>query len=294
MNILITGGTGSFGQAFAKHALINNLYSKIIIFSRDEHKQEKMEKELKELDIHNRMRYLIGDIRDKYRLSLALMEAHYVVHAAALKRVPNAEYEPLEYIKTNIIGTQNLIECCLSTYGRGSHLKVLALSTDKAVAPINLYGATKLCMEKMMLAANNIHGENGPRFSIVRYGNVANSNGSVIQVFKKCREKNLSMPVTSKEMTRFWITLDEAVEFVNQKLTQMAGKEIFIPDMPSFNILDLAYTMATNYLEAIKIIGVREGEKLHEQIDENKHSNLNDRWLGMDELKIKLREMGVL
>jgi len=293
-NILITGGTGSFGQAFTEYELKNNKFGgKIIIFSRDELKQEQMERKYKLLDSDERMRYLIGCVRDKDRLQLAISDAHYIIHAAALKRVPNAEYNPTEYIKTNILGSQNLIDCCLSAWNKGSYIKVIALSTDKAVSPINLYGATKLVMEKMILTANNIHGESGPKFSVVRYGNVADSNGSVIQVFKEQISKGLPITITDPKMTRFWITLESAVKFVIESVRKMNGGEVFIPTMPSFNVIDLARAF-THYKQIllpyeedknIKIIGIRPGEKLHEQINEDTFSNENDKWYTVADLR---------
>lgn len=306
MNILITGGTGSFGQACVKyllstpHSFSQTGNDKIMIYSRDEHKQEKMARELKNLDKYERLRFFIGDVRDKDRLRLAVEQSNYIIHAAALKIVPTAEYNPFEYVKTNILGTQNLIDVTPKAMG----VKVIALSTDKAVNPINLYGATKLCMERMILAANNVHGEFGAKFSVVRYGNVANSNGSVIQVFKEQRDKGLPLTITDPNMTRFWITLEEAVKFVWGKINNidMKGGEVFIPDMPSFNIIDLARAFTsykqiiTPYEEdkSIKIIGTRPGEKLHEQIDEHNFSNENNKWLDMWELRKNLETMGAL
>lgn len=295
-NILITGGTGSFGQACVEYLLKNSMYphGKIIIYSRDEHKQEIMARKFKELDKEEKLRFFIGDIRDKYRLKLALREASYVIHAAALKIVPTAEYNPFETVKTNVIGSQNLIDCCLDLF-QCKYMKIIALSTDKAVNPINLYGATKLCMEKMMLAANNVSGEDGPKFSIVRYGNVANSNGSVIQVFKDQRDKGLPFTVTDPKMTRFWITLEEAVKFVLEKLMIMQGKEVFIPDMPSFYVGDLIAVFKTTYpYSESRLIGIRPGEKMHEQIDENRFSSNNNEWLYTEDLREILQEMGVI
>lgn len=292
MNVLITGGTGSFGQAFTERLLKVNEHNidKIIIYSRDEHKQEQMAKRLAPLDSYNRLRFFIGDIRDKDRLRLAIRDAYFIVHTAALKIVPSAEYNPFEYVKTNIIGSQNIIDCCSeTTYPR----RVIALSTDKAVAPKNLYGSTKLCMEKMFLAANNIAGATGPKFSVIRYGNVANSNGSVIRVFKDQLSQVEPFTITNERMTRFWITLDEAVKFVYDNMWTEAGK-VLIPEMPSFKILDLAKAMGGVEGENIHYVGVRPGEKIHEQIDDDKFSNINDKWLSIIDLKEKLINMGVI
>jgi UDP-N-acetylglucosamine 4,6-dehydratase len=289
--ILITGGTGSFGQAFAEKLLRQETSYKIIIYSRDEHKQEQMAKRLKHLDKNERLRFFIGDIRDKDRLRLAVREACYIIHAAALKIVPTAEYNPFEYVKTNILGSQNLID--VLTENMPYQKTVIALSTDKAVAPKNLYGSTKLCMEKMFLAANNIMGEYGHKFHVVRYGNVANSNGSVIRVFKEQKDKCLPLTVTHHEMTRYWITLEDAVKFVQNKMCRYGvnGGQIYIPDMPSFKIMDLArafdHTIDVN-------TGVRPGEKIHEQIDDNRFSNTNDKWLNVEDLREKLKELNVL
>lgn len=273
MNILITGGTGSFGQALVAQLLKGISFRKICIYSRDEHKQEKMAQKFN----HDAgLRFFVGDIRDKERLRIALRDIDIVIHAAALKIVPTAEYNPIEAIKTNIIGAQNLIEVCGETSNKfpvEGQRKIIALSTDKAVHPINLYGATKLCAEKLFIAANNMYGLAGPRFSVVRYGNVANSNGSVIPKFHKQLRENQPLTVTDDKMTRFWITLDEAVQLVVKSLDMMYGGEIFVPDMPAFKVIDLAKTMVANYLpmqainkSSIEIIGIRPGEKLHEEI----------------------------
>jgi len=268
VNILITGGTGSFGQAVTERLLSFNRYQKIGIYSRDEHKQELMAKRLN----NPKLRFFIGDIRDKERLALAIQDYEIIIHTAALKIVPSAEYNPFEYIKTNIMGAQNLVDVCINSvpyYGTRALQKVIVLSTDKAVHPINLYGATKLCAEKIFKAANNIRGPNGPKFSIVRYGNVANSNGSVIPLYMQQLKENKQLTITDDSMTRFWITLDDAVNFVLQCIDRMYGGETFVPDMPSFNIKDLALVMMGNYpLERqwTEIIGVRPGEKLHEEI----------------------------
>lgn len=266
-NILITGGTGSFGQALVSRLLNNNQFNKIIIYSRDEHKQEKMAEWFDD----ERLRFFIGDVRDKERLQLALLDADitHVVHAAALKIVPSAEYNPFETLKTNVLGTQNLIDCCTYSYLAPAYRKIILLSTDKACSPINLYGATKLCAEKLITAANNIRGPHGPRFSVVRYGNVANSNGSVIKVFQEQISKGLNLTVTHPDMTRFWITLEQSVDHVLKSFEMMYGGEIFVPDMPAFKVSDLALTMMSEYAPEKKwfhVTGIRPGEKLHETI----------------------------
>lgn len=268
MNLLITGGTGSLGQALVERLLTIDYFQKICIYSRDEHKQEKMARRFNNND---RLRFFIGDIRDKDRLALSLEGITHVIHAAALKIVPSIEYNPFEAIKTNILGAQNLIECLTAgatkmlSYGT----KVVAVSTDKAVKPINLYGATKLCAEKLFISANNIRGPLSHRYSVVRYGNVSNSNGSVIPLFKSQIERNEQLTITDDRMSRFWITLDQAVEFVLNSMGRMYGGETFVPDMPSFSIKDLAMTMMKNYppeKQFVKIVGIRPGEKLYEEI----------------------------
>ncbi len=254
-NILITGGTGSFGKKYTKILLERFKPNKIIIYSRDELKQYEMSQ------VYNDpcMRYFIGDVRDKDRLKKALYGVHYVIHAAALKHVPIAEYNPMECIKTNIMGAQNVIDGALEEGIK----KVIALSTDKAANPINLYGATKLASDKLFVAANNIKGARRTQFSVVRYGNVVGSRGSVVPFFKKLiKEGAKELPITDKRMTRFWITLRDGVEFVLKNFERMQGGEIFIPKIPSMHIVDLANTIAPNL--PIKIIGIRPGEKLHE------------------------------
>ncbi len=265
MNILITGGTGSLGNALVSAIIDSASFDRICIYSRDEHKQELMKVKFKN---NPKLRFFIGDVRDKDRLTLACKNIQLIVHAAAMKVVPTAEYNPFEALKTNVIGAQNLIEAAIAN-ANGPGPKVLALSTDKAVHPINLYGATKLCAEKLFLDANNIMGLNGPRFSIARYGNVANSNGSVIPIFRAQIARGEQVTLTSDEMTRFWLTLNEAVNLVKIALDNMQGKEIFVPEMPSFTVKDLAIGMMKEYqLEKrwYKVIGIRPGEKLHEEI----------------------------
>lgn len=257
----ISGGTGSFGKELATILLKKKIAKKIIIFSRDEFKQEQMKKIPVFEKNKNIMRYFIGDVRDKKRIVQAMRENNIdiVIHAAALKQVPKAEYDPFEYIKTNVNGAQNLIEACLDK----NVSNVIALSTDKAVTPINLYGATKLCSEKLFLAANNIKGWKKIKFSVVRYGNVVGSRGSVIPYFLKQREKGY-LSVTDKNMTRFNMKLEEAVDMVVWSLANNFGGEIFVPKLPSYRILDLAKAIDDNC--KIKIIGIRPGEKLDEEL----------------------------
>ena len=254
-SLLITGGTGSFGKAFIKYINQNFKPKKIIIFSRDELKQYEMQQVFNDAC----MRYFIGDVRDKDRLQQAMNGVDFVIHAAALKHVPIAEYNPMEFIKTNINGAQAVIDASISANVK----KVIALSTDKAANPINLYGATKLCSDKMFVAANNIAGGHPTRFSVVRYGNVVGSRGSVVPFFKKIiAEGSKTLPITHKDMTRFWITLDEGVKLVVKSFEMMIGGEIIVPKIPSIRITDLASAMAPTLVQ--EIIGVRPGEKLHE------------------------------
>ncbi len=257
--ILITGGTGSFGKKFVKTVLKKyNNFKKLIIFSRDELKQFELSNELDSSD-QSKLRYFIGDIRDKERLSRALREVNIVVHAAALKQVPTAEYNPVEYIKTNVIGAQNLIETAIDNKVE----KLVALSTDKAAAPINLYGATKLCSDKLFIAAKNYAGSSNIKFSIVRYGNVLESRGSVIPLFKKQMKKGF-LNITDSQMTRFAITLEEGVNMVLWTIKNSLGGEIYVPKIPSFKIIDLAKIMSPS--SKIKHIGIRKGEKIDEEL----------------------------
>lgn len=254
-SILITGGTGSFGKKFTE-TLINNYYPKrIVVFSRGELKQFEMQQQFSQ----NCMRYFIGDVRDKERLSMAMNGVDYVIHAAALKQVPAAEYNPMECIKTNVLGAENVIHAALNN----NIQKVIALSTDKAANPINLYGATKLCSDKLFVAANNLAGTKETIFSVVRYGNVVGSRGSVVPFFQKLiDERKEYLPITDKKMTRFWITLQQGVDFVIKNFRRMSGGEIYVPKIPSVKITDLATAMAPDMLQ--KVIGIRPGEKLHE------------------------------
>lgn len=255
-NILITGGTGSFGKKFVEVLLEKYKPKKIIVYSRDELKQFEM---AQEFPARLGMRYFIGDVRDAKRLKKAMDGVDYVVHAAALKHVPIAEYNPMECIKTNINGSQNVIDAALENQVK----KVIALSTDKACNPVNLYGATKLASDKLFVAANNLIGTHKIAFSVVRYGNVIGSRGSVVPYFKKLMDNGeKSLPITNEEMTRFFITLRQGVEFVIKNFQRMQGGEIFIPKLPSMKIIDLAKTLASDL--PYHVIGVRPGEKLHE------------------------------
>jgi len=264
--ILVTGGTGSFGQLFVKK-ILNNFkdIKKIIVFSRDELKQFEMAERMP-IKKYPKIRYFIGDLRDKDRVYRALDDVNVVVHAAALKQVPAAEYNPFEYVKTNIIGAQNLIEASLDKKVEN----LVALSTDKAVSPINLYGATKLASDKLFLAANNIIGNRKIKFSVARYGNVMGSRGSVIPLFIK-NKKNGAIPITDKRMTRFNMSINDAVEMVLWCLKNNKGGEIFVPKIPSYRIMDLAKAIAPNC--KYKIIGTRPGEKIDEQLITSSESN---------------------
>lgn len=318
MVVLITGGTGSFGKKFVEIMLRDYKPKKLIIYSRDELKQHEMQ--MAGFD-NSSIRYFIGDVRDAARLRRAMHGVDIVVHAAALKQVPACEYNPIEAIKTNIGGAINIVEAAIDAGVQ----KVIALSTDKAVNPINLYGATKLCAEKLFVQGNAYSGSTGPRFSCVRYGNVVGSRGSVIPLFLKQRISG-RVTVTDARMTRFWITLDQGVRFVIRCIEEMHGEEIFIPKIPSMKIMDLVEAVAPNC--EVDYIGIRPGEKLHEVLlseDEAWHavelehmyviypahswqtlehqsaktlpdgfqytSNTNDRWLSVDELRILVKEL---
>ena len=258
--ILVTGGTGSFGTNFVKYILSHQKQiKKIIIYSRDELKQFDFSRELSENYSKKKFRFFIGDIRDKSRLMYALKDVDIVVHAAALKQVPAADYNPFEFVKTNILGAQNVIEASLDTNVKN----VFALSTDKASSPINLYGATKLCSDKIFTSAQSYAGSSKTKFSVIRYGNVFGSRGSVVPLFLKNKDKKY-FEVTHSKMTRFSITLDEAIRFVIECMKKSRGGETFIPKLPSYNIIDLC--KAIDPKKNIKIIGVRPGEKLHEEM----------------------------
>jgi len=253
--VLITGGTGSFGKKYTKTVLERYRPKKIIIYSRDELKQFEMQRVFDQ----DCMRYFIGDVRDSKRLIQAMNGVDYVIHAAALKQVPAAEYNPTECIKTNIHGAENVIEAAIANDVK----KVIALSTDKAANPINLYGATKLASDKLFVAANNIVGEKQTRFACVRYGNVVGSRGSVVPFFMDLVAQGAEeLPITHEEMTRFWITLQQGVDFVLRNFERMHGGEIFVPRIPSVRIMDLAEALAPGV--ATRIVGIRPGEKLHE------------------------------
>ena len=254
--ILVTGGTGSFGKQFLKTALKCYQPKKLIVFSRDELKQFDMRQEFNE-ERYSCLRYFIGDVRDRDRLYRAMDGVDIVIHAAALKQVPTAEYNPIEVIRTNVLGGANIIDAAIDRNVE----KVIALSTDKAANPINLYGATKLCSDKLFVAANGYSGHHGTKFSVVRYGNVMGSRGSVIPFFQQMRSSGV-LPITDPKMTRFWITLEQAIKFVLQCLSRMHGGEIFVPKIPSMNIVDLAKAIAPEC--RIEIVGIRPGEKLHE------------------------------
>lgn len=266
--ILISGGTGSFGNRFVEKVTENYKPKKIIVYSRDEYKQYKMQQKFPS-EKYPFMRFFLGDVRDLERLKSAMNGVDFVIHAAALKQVPSAEYNPMEYVKTNIYGAENIIQA--SIFQKVS--KIIALSTDKAANPINLYGATKLASDKIFIAANNIVGSQKTSFSVVRYGNVAGSRGSVQQLFKELIKKNNNfLPITDERMTRFWITLDQGVDFVIKSFSRMIGGEIFVPKIPSIKITDLAKALGPK-LEH-KIIGIRSGEKIHEVMCPKESSHL--------------------
>ncbi|MED1420461.1 UDP-N-acetylglucosamine 4,6-dehydratase (inverting) [Bacillus smithii] len=317
-SVLVTGGTGSFGKKFVEKVLKYDV-KKVIVFSRDELKQYEMAQEYKD----PRIRFFIGDVRDKDRLYRAFDGVDCVVHAAAMKQVPACEYNPFEAVKTNIYGAQNIIEAAID---RGVK-RVIALSTDKAAAPVNLYGATKLASDKLFVAANSYVGEKDTRFAVVRYGNVVGSRGSVVPFFKKMAAEGKKLPITDERMTRFWITLEQGVQFVIDSFTRMKGGEIFVPKIPSMKIVDLAKAIAPD--AGIEIVGIRPGEKLHETMiteDDARHtvefdnyyvitpefpwcpqeymeqgkslpegfkysSNTNTEWLGVEELRAFMKEV---
>lgn len=255
-SILVTGGTGSFGKMFIKYALENLEPARIAVFSRDELKQYEFRREI---DDHPRLRWFIGDVRDSTRLSRALDGVEAVIHAAAMKQVDTAEYNPFECIATNVFGAENVINASID---KGIE-RVIALSTDKASSPINLYGASKLCSDKLFVAGNHYANRGKSKFSVVRYGNVVGSRGSVVPLFRRLAPSG-RLPITDTRMTRFWITLDQAVRFVVDSFDQMSGGEIFVPRIPSTTILDLAKAIAPD--AQIDVVGIRPGEKLHEEM----------------------------
>lgn len=254
--ILITGGTGSFGQAFVEHVLSHHRPTRLIILSRDELKQSQMQERFSESQYPS-IRFFLGDVRDRERLYRAFDGVDYVIHAAALKQVPACEYNPMEAIRTNVLGAANIVDAAIDRRVK----RVVALSTDKAANPVNLYGATKLCSDKLFTAGNYYAGSHETRFSVVRYGNVMGSRGSVIPFFLRERAKGV-LPITDPRMTRFWITLEQGVQFVLDSLERMRGGEIFVPKIPSMNIMDLARAIAPE--AETRVVGIRPGEKLHE------------------------------
>ncbi len=256
-NVLITGGTGSFGKMCAEYLLNHAPPKRLVIFSRDEQKHVTMARTKFPSAKYPQIRYFVGDVRDPARLRRALQGIDYVIHAAAMKHVDVAEYNPTECIRTNIGGAENLIEACLDVGVK----RLVALSTDKAAAPINLYGATKLCSDKLFVAANSLSGKDGTRFAVVRYGNVLGSNGSVVPFFQKEAQKGV-LPITSPDMTRFIITLEKGVQFVLESFERMSGGEVYVPKIPSTTIVDIAKAVAPHC--KTKVIGIRPGEKMHE------------------------------
>ena len=273
-SVLITGGTGSLGKALIQFLLTNSKVRRIAVFSRDELKQHNLKVEIGE---DPRLRWFIGDIRDLERLKRALHGVNFVIHTAALKQVDTGEYNPMEFIKTNVLGSQNVIDACIESGVQ----KVVALSTDKASSPINLYGATKLTADKLFVAANNYSHSYGTTFCVVRYGNVMGSRGSVIPLWKSLAEERKALPITDLRMTRFWISIDQAVKFVIDSLENMQGGELYVPRIPSMRITDLARAVAPN--ASLEEVGMRPGEKLHEEMisadDSRRTIMLKDRYV---------------
>jgi UDP-N-acetylglucosamine 4,6-dehydratase len=272
--ILVTGGTGSFGKRLVRSLLKETAVRRVVVYSRDELKQYEMSHSSDYAD--PRVRFFIGDVRDRDRLSMALAGVDFIVHAAALKQVPACEYNPFEAVKTNVLGAQNVIECAIA---RGVH-RVVALSTDKAANPVNLYGATKLCSDKLFISGNFYAGDAPTRFAVVRYGNVVGSRGSVVPLFLRKRKEGV-LPITDQRMTRFWITLDDGVKFVLESLGRLGGGEIFVPKIPSMRITDLARCIGPEC--RIEMVGIRNGEKLHEVMvaddDARQAVDLDDRFV---------------
>ncbi|MFG1951441.1 UDP-N-acetylglucosamine 4,6-dehydratase (inverting) [Micromonospora sp. NPDC048830] len=273
-SILITGGTGSFGRTFLRHLLAEVDPARVVVFSRDELKQYELRQQLGD---DPRLRWFLGDIRDRQRLTRAMHGVEYVVHAAALKQVDTAEYNPSEFIATNISGSQNVADAAIDAGVK----KVIALSTDKASSPINLYGATKLVGDKLFVSANHYAAHHPTRFAVVRYGNVVGSRGSVVPLFRRLAAEGRSLPITDKRMTRFWITLDQAVRFVVDSFDQMRGGELFVPRIPSMRIMDLVEAVAPD--ATTHEVGIRPGEKLHEEMiapdDSRRTVRLADRFV---------------
>jgi len=282
--ILITGATGSFGKKACEILLKETKNTTLIVFSRDELKQFEMTQEPRFAKYANRLRFFIGNVRDKERLARAFDGVDYVIHAAALKQVPAAEYNPFEAIKTNVMGAQNVINCAIDKGVK----KVVALSTDKAASPINIYGATKLCSDKLFISGNMYSAEDRARFSVVRYGNVIGSRGSVITVFLKARSRGV-LPITDLRMTRFWLTIEHAVRFVIDCLLSLKGGELFVPKIPSMKLTDLAAAIAPQM--PTEVIGIRPGEKLHEVMiprDEARQAiELEDRYIVLPILELR-------
>jgi len=276
-SILVTGGTGSFGKAFIRRVLKDWKPKRLIIFSRDELKQWEMQQDLSHA-VYPALRYFIGDVRDGQRLEMATRDVDYIIHAAALKQVPAAEYNPFECIHTNVIGAENVVQAAIKNKVK----RVVALSTDKAANPVNLYGASKLASDKIFIAANALSGGHDPIFSVVRYGNVIGSRGSIVPVIQELVAKGAkSIPITDARMTRFWITLDQGVAFVLSSMEMMRGGEIFVPKIPSMKVTELADCLAPNLPH--DIIGIRPGEKLHEVMitedDSRSTVELKDRYV---------------
>jgi len=277
-SVLITGATGSFGREFVRTLLLKSSPRRLVVFSRDEMKQVEMSQKMTPLDRGGCLRFFIGDVRDRRRIAMALRDIEFVVHAAALKHVPVAEYNPFECIHTNVLGAENVVQACIETGVQ----RLIALSTDKAANPINLYGASKLAADKIFIAANHLSGKGGTKFSVVRYGNVLGSRGSVIPLIREfLAQGTKDFPITDPRMTRFWITLNQAVTFVASCMSQMRGGEIFVPKIPSMKIVDLVHAIAPNLKH--RIVGVRPGEKLHEVMitadDARTTRDLGDRYV---------------
>ena len=286
-SVLVTGGTGSFGQRFIRTILGSCSDVRLVVLSRDEHKQHEMAQDLGPEG--KKVRFFIGDVRDGDRLKMAMRDVDYVIHTAALKHVSIAEYNPFECIQTNVMGAEQVVQAAIANGVR----KVIALSTDKAANPINLYGASKLASDKIFVAANNLSGKDGTRFSVVRYGNVVGSRGSVVPFYRRLiKEGAKSLPITDDRMTRFWITIDQGVGFVMSCLKDMRGGEVFVPKIPSMKVVDLAAAMAPDL--PTEIIGIRPGEKLHEVMvtsdDARTTIELPDRYIIAPQFKFWSRE----